>query len=337
MSCLDEGFVNMQDGTLNLVVDQVVPLTSSIRAFCLRDADGRTLPTYAAGAHLRVQVEIDGKPDWRHYSLVNSRPGMQATGAPTEYWIAVNLEEAGRGGSRWMHETVRQGHRVICSAPINQFALVCSSEEPILIAGGIGVTPMVTMAAALTEMQRHYTFHYSGRTLDSLAFVSELRSLAGNQLTLYADDISGRRLDLRELIASSRKDQPIYVCGPRGMIESVLSLGLEYGWSRDDIHFELFSGAETEVDDCSFEVELRQSGRVLAVPVGKTILDVMIDEGLDPLYDCKRGECGVCQMSVIEGEIDHRDYYLSAAERQNGNVMQICISRAKCARLVLDA
>lgn len=325
------------ESTLELVVEDVVALTDAITEFRLRHPAGGPLPGFGAGAHLRVQVKPGGSVDWRHYSLVNGSAAPDATVAPDTYRIAVRRDDAGKGGSQWMHAHVKVGSRLVTSTPINAFALDVNAENAVLIAGGIGVTPIVSMAAALSSAGRRYRMHYSARDPDQLAFVDELGMLAGGHLTLYADRGSLPALDLPVLFASLKPHQPIYVCGPAGMIDAVLALALQRGWNREDIHFELFSAPPSSASDSGFEVELRQSGRVLMVPAGQTIVDAMLAAGLDPLYDCKRGECGVCRTTVIAGQVDHRDYCLSEAERRDGNVMQICVSRAACQRLVLDA
>jgi vanillate O-demethylase ferredoxin subunit len=323
--------------TLELVVEDVVALTDTITEFRLRHPAGRALPAFEAGAHLRVQVAPGGTVDWRHYSLVNGDAGPDATAAPAAYRIAVRRDDAGKGGSQWLHAHVQAGSRLVTSAPVNAFAIDVSAEDAVLIAGGIGVTPIVSMAAALSAAGRRYCVHYSARDPDQLAFADELCALADRNLTLYADRGSLPALDLAALFAHLKPGQPIYVCGPAGMIDAVLALASQRGWDREDIHFELFSAPPASASDSGFEVELRQSDRVLAVPAGQTILDAMLAAGLDPLYDCKRGECGVCRTTVIAGQVDHRDYCLSEAERRDGHVMQICVSRAGCGRLVLDA
>lgn len=325
------------DKTLELVVEDVIALTDSITEFRLRDPAGKALPGFAAGAHLRVQVAPGGIAAWRHYSLVNSDGRADATAAPSAYRIAVRRDDHGQGGSLWMHTQVKPGTRLVTSAPVNAFALDDQADDAVLIAGGIGVTPIVSMAAALSAAGRRYRVHYSARHPDQLALVDELMALAGSNLTLYADQGPLPALELDTLIAGLAPTQPIYACGPAGMIDAVLALAWARGWTRDDIHFELFSAPAPDASDRAFEVELRQSGRVLAVPAGQTILDAMLAAGLDPLYDCKRGECGVCQVPVLAGEVDHRDYCLSEAERGASKVMQICVSRARGARLVLDA
>ena len=323
--------------TLELVVEDVIALTDAITEFRLRDPAGKALPGFAAGAHLRVPVAPGGTAAWRHYSLVNGDGRAGATAAPSVYRIAVRRDDGGQGGSLWMHTQVKAGSRLVTSAPVNAFALDERAEDAVLIAGGIGVTPIVSMAAALTAAGRRYRVHYSARHPDQLALVDELMALAGGNLSLYADQEPMPALDLAALLDGLAPTQPIYACGPAGMIDAVLALASARGWSRDDLHFELFSAPAPGAADRAFEVELRQSGRVLAVPAGQTILDAMLAAGLDPLYDCKRGECGVCQVPVLAGDIDHRDYCLSEAQRCAGDVMQICVSRASSGRLVLDA
>ncbi|MEX3928505.1 2Fe-2S iron-sulfur cluster-binding protein [Paraburkholderia sp. BR10936] len=323
------------DATIELVVDEVIPLTGTITEFRLRDPAGRALPGYTAGAHLRVRVAPGGTADWRHYSLINGTVG--ATLAPEVYRIAVRREDNGLGGSRWMHTMLKPGSRLLTSQPRNAFVLDLDAEDAVLIAGGIGVTPIVSMAAALAGAGRRYRVHYSARDTRQLAFAQELRGIAGAHLSLYADEGVLPVLDIAALLQGLRPGQPLYVCGPAGMIDAVLAQAYARGWAREDIHFERFAAPPAAASDTGFEVELRQSGRTLTVAAGESILDAMLEAGLDPLYDCKRGECGLCRTTVLEGALDHRDYCLSESERQAGNVMQICVSRAGCGRLVLDA
>jgi ferredoxin-NADP reductase len=320
---------------LDLTVAEVRPLTSHVTAFRLRDPSGAPLPGYLAGAHVKVRVEIDGKADWRHYSLVQLDPNADAC----EYLIAVRREErelGGRGGSLFMHQ-VKPGDKLQVSEPINGFQLDPAHDDVLLIAGGIGITPLVSMATALRAAGKSYALHYSGRSLEQLALVPELQAGAADALTLYADDERANRLDLRRLLGGCEPSQALYTCGPKGMIDAVREIALEMGWHSDHIHYELFTEAAAEAGDRAFEVELAQSGMRLQVAAGQTILDAMIEAGLDPMFDCKRGECGVCAVPVLSGPIEHRDNCLTASERAAGNVIQICISRAKGSCLVLDA
>ncbi|MES2759142.1 MAG: PDR/VanB family oxidoreductase [Pseudomonadota bacterium] len=325
----------MNPALLELTVAEVRVLTPHVTAFRLRSADGAPLPAWQAGAHVKVGVEIDGQADWRHYSLI--RTGMDEH--PGDYLIAVRREDralGGRGGSLFMH-ALAAGATLQVSLPVDAFRLDPAHDDVLLIAGGIGITPLVSMATQLREAGKRYALHYSGRSLDQLALVPELRAGAADALTLYADDDSARRLDLRALLAASKPSQALYTCGPKGMIDAVRDIALELGWQIDHIHYELFVEAAPEAGDQAFEVELSQSGTRLQVAADQTILEAMIEAGLDPMFDCKRGECGVCAVPVLSGAIEHRDNCLTASERAAGNVIQICISRAKGGCLVLDA
>jgi ferredoxin-NADP reductase len=336
----------------DVIVEAVEPLTSQVTAFRLRAPDGRALPGYTAGAHVRVQVRaVIGKSDesghesgddWRAYSLINLAPDACAAceHAPDHYLIAVRREDAGAGGSLWMHTQVRAGDTLRIAPPVNAFALEPDDgADAVLIAGGIGITPIASMTAALAARACGYALHYTGRSISQLAFVDELRALAGARLHLYGDDEASEanRFDLERLFATLTPGQPLYACGPQGLIDAVIALACARGWPRERIRSELFAAAAPKTTDAAFEVELRESNVTLTVAPTQTILDAMLDAGLDPLYDCKRGECGVCKVGVIEGEVEHRDYCLSDAEKRAGKVMHICVSRARAARLVLDA
>lgn len=327
----------MSEQLIELAVAEVRPLTTHVTAFVLRRAGGGPLPAYDAGAHIRVQVEIDGAPAWRHYSLVDLKAGDTA---PHEYLIAVRREDrelGGRGGSHYLHTQVAPGQVLVASAPINGFTLDPAHDKALLIAGGIGNTPLVSMAAALRASGRSYALHYCGRSVDQLAFAAQLVEAHGGAVNLYADDDPARRLDLRALLASCSPSQPIYTCGPKGMIDAVRLIAVDLGWNDADVHYELFTEAVAEAGDRAFEVELLQSGTTVQVAADTTILDAMLAAGLDPMFDCKRGDCGVCATTIVEGEAEHRDNCLSAAEKAAGKTIHICISRARGARLVLDA
>lgn len=321
---------------LKLVVRDIRQESPLIRSVCLERADGGALPAFGPGAHLKIT--IPGLAEPRCYSLIATEAGATGFAQPARYRLGVRLEDNSQGGSRHMH-ALAVGDALEAEGPKNDFPLheAPAGEAPVvLIAGGIGITPIAAMAAALAGAGRDYALHYTGRSREQLAFAGELEGLAGAALRLYADDEPAARFDLDALLAASTPHQHLYVCGPKGLIDAVIAKAAERGWPPAHVHFELFTTATALAGDQPFEVELRQSGKVLTVPADKTIVDVLEEAGCDPLYDCKRGECGVCQATVLEGEPDHRDYYLSAAEKASGTVIQMCISRAKSARLVLD-
>ena len=325
--------------TLSLRVAEARELNPLIRLLRLRAEDGAALPGYTAGAHVRVQVTLpDGRADWRHYSLVNLRGAPGVTAAPDEYLIAVRREDEGRGGSRYMHTQVQAGDTLTVEPPKNEFALQDGDGCAVLIAGGIGITPLASMAAQRKAEGRPVRLHYAGRSRELMAFLPELQALLGEgELRVHADaEQAGAPLDLDVLLDGCASDDRLYVCGPKPLLDNVLAKTQARGWTRERVHFELFTTPVAAAGDRAFELVLARSGRTLAVPADQTVLGCLIAHGCDPLYDCKRGECGVCTTGVVDGEVDHRDYVLGDAERASGKVMQICVSRARGPRLVLD-
>jgi vanillate O-demethylase ferredoxin subunit len=333
--------------TLQMRVVEARALNPLIKLYRLKGEGDAALPGYTAGAHVRVKVELEGgASDWRHYSLIDfgefGNAGASAGGAststdsPAEYVIAVRREADGRGGSRYMHERLKEGDRLTVEVPKNDFPLHDGAGGAVLVAGGIGVTPLVSMAAQSRRDGRAVRMHYAGRSRELMVFLPELQTILGDALVVHADVEAGAPLDIAALLDGCAASEQLYVCGPKAMLDAVLAQTQARGWTKERVHFELFTTPEVEAGDHPFEVVLAQSGQSFMVPVGKTILDCLIELRLDPMYDCTRGECGVCAVPVIEGEIDHRDYVLTAREKAAGNVIQVCISRAKGARLVLD-
>lgn len=321
---------------LNLVVADIRAETDLIRTIVLKSSDGQPLPAFTAGAHLRIA--IPGQKEPRCYSLVCLDDDGASFSAPQTYRLGVRLEDPSAGGSRYMH-TLQPGDSLKVEGPRNEFPLHevdADGGEVVLIAGGIGITPIASMAATLKRAGRRYRLHYYGRSRSQMSFLDSLARQHGDALCVHADDDAASHASIPALLDASHPAQHLYVCGPKGLIDVVIEQAQARQWPRDRIHFELFVTAAPQFGDRAFDVELRQSGRVLHVPANKTILEVLEEAGCDPLFDCRRGECGVCQATVLEGTPDHRDYYLSDAERAAGDVMQICISRSLSDRLVLD-
>lgn len=323
--------------SLKLRVVEARQLNLLIRLFRLQAESPAVLPGFTAGAHIRVNVSLpDGARDWRHYSLINLLADPAATRAPTEYVIAVRLDTEGRGGSRHMHQQVAVGDLLQAEPPKNDFPLQADAAGAVLIAGGIGVTPLISMAAQRRAESLPVRMHYAGRSRDVMAFLPELQALLGEDLRVHADAEGGGPLDIPAILDACPAGDRIYVCGPKPMLDAVLAQTQARGWSHDRVHFELFTTPVVEAGDHAFEVELAQTGKCFTVPADQSILDCLIEHGCDPMFDCKRGECGVCVTPVLAGEVDHRDYVLSASEKAEGKLMQICISRTKGQKLVLD-
>jgi ferredoxin-NADP reductase len=311
-------------GKISGVVIEIAPLTDRISSLVVAATDGVTLPAWEAGAH----VEFDLATGTRAYSLVSFDT---VPDAPASYRIAVQREDGGQGGSKAMH-ALQVGDPITFSAPKNDFA-VTADTPAVLLAGGIGVTPLISMAVTLECAGQDFTFHYAGRSADVMAYHAELSNKWGDRFQLHCDDAE-TALDLDAVVASVGMAH-FYVCGPRGLLDAARSKAESAGIPSERVHFELFEAARVQDADSALEVQIND-GTVYTIPVGQSIIDVLEANDVDVMYDCQRGDCGICQCDVLEGTPDHRDVVLSEAERDAGDVMQICVSRAKSARLVLD-
>lgn len=315
-------------------------LNPLIRLVRFVPADGVALPAWSAGAHIQIEVTLAaGKKEWRDYSLIDFEQHVDShLSRANEFTIAVRKEERGRGGSRFVHEQLNAGDVIRVQQPKNDFLLVPGSSSVILMAGGIGVTPLVSMAADCLAIGRDVQFYYAGRSRSVMAFVDELSALLGSRLHVHADDENrGAVMDVGSVMDGCAATDSVYVCGPKPMLDAALAASAARHWKPGRVHFELFtSPASSTSKDHAFEVELAQSGVHFTVPVDRTLLDCLLERGYDVLYDCKRGECGVCSVDVISGAVDHRDYVLSDTVKKSGRVMQICVSRARDSKIVLD-
>ncbi|MFZ5503417.1 MAG: pyridoxamine 5'-phosphate oxidase family protein [Pseudomonadota bacterium] len=315
-------------GPLALVVSGIRQLTAHIRAYELRHAEGEKLPAAGAGSHLTVPVLLpDGSSATRNYSI-NSNPDQQ-----DHYEIAVLLEAEGAGGSRFVHERFLLGTRLNCGRPRNNFALHEDNRPAILIAGGIGITPIKAMANYLKNNGRDFQVHYAGRSKHEMAYADSLQIELGDHLNLYTS--SGHRLDLAGILTSAAEDAVFYLCGPQRLIDGARQTANELGIAEARIRFERFS-APVITDAQSIEVELHRSGKMLTVLPDESILSAVQTAGVKALSGCNAGNCGTCAIKVLEGDPLHCDEALTERERTQEKLMCICVSRAKSARLVLD-
>lgn len=306
---------------LKLTITGAQALTDRIMAYQL--AGDAPLPAYTPGAHIDVMTPAGP----RSYSLIRW-PGQEDGG----YRIAVLKEENGTGGSAAMH-ALTVGDSIEVSPPKNDFELGRDGKPVLLLAGGIGVTPLIAMATQLQAEGRTFQFHYAGRTAAQMAYLEALQDTFGAALIPHFDDVTPLRLD--DLMASAGS-AALYVCGPRGLIDAARTTAEAAGIPPADMHVELFATPEASSTDAGFEVEVASTGQVVPVAADQSIIEALEDAGLDLMYDCQRGDCGICQTDVISGTPDHRDVVLSQAEKDSGKVMQICVSRSLTPRLVLD-
>lgn len=315
---------------LDLVVISAATEAQDIRSVVLAAPDKRPLPGWDAGAHVELALP---NGETRSYSLVNTDSHPQVTRIPRAYRLGVRLEAEGGGGSAYVH-SLKVGERIRVSAPRNNFLVDASREEAVLVAGGIGITPIVSMAAELTAQARPYRLIYAGRSRDHLAFLDEIESLCGMSSLVHCDKDDGV-YDLGKLMASL-SSQSMYICGPLPLIDAAIAHAKELGWRDGRLHFEVFAAPAARDTDAGFQLVLKRSGQRVTVLAGQSILDALSDAGLAPVFDCRRGECGICRVPVLEGVPDHRDYCLSESEQAANDVIQICVSRSKTSTLVLD-
>lgn len=320
---------------LDVRVMQVTWCSPSVLAFSLASVTGDTLPGFEAGAHVSVHLPVAGKPDRiRAYSLINLDAVCDTSLPQQRYQIAVRRDDQGAGGSRQLHELVRPGDLLRISPPKNQFSLD-DTQHPLLLAGGIGVTPIASMAAALQQQGKSYELAYAVRSRDEAVFADALGALCGTRLRLHSDEDAGTYLDIRSLLEQVGQ-RAVYVCGPKAMIDATVEAAASLGWPAGAVRFELFGADPSAQSQSGYEVILKQSDKTLFVHAGEALLDVLIDEDVDLPYDCRSGFCGLCQVKVLEGEVAHHDTCLSPADRSQRGLMQACVSHACGSRLVLD-
>lgn len=295
-----------------------------IRLLELASPCGGVLPSAEPGAHIDLQLPGNIV---RQYSLTN------VDLHPRKYVIGVKRDPASRGGSKFVFDQLRVGHALRISTPRNNFRLLDGVSPVVLIAGGIGITPIWAMVQQLTAMQRRWELHYSCRSRSDMAFLGELQHLPHAKLH-FDDERQGQLLDLAAIVGSAPDGATYYCCGPQPMLAAFERATSALPPSR--VHLERFAPAEPPSARQAFDVVLKQSGRILKVPVGRTILSVLLEEGIAVDYSCELGVCGVCETRVLEGVPNHRDSVLTPEERQKGNTMMVCCSGCKGDRLVLD-
>lgn len=296
---------------------------------------GALFPPAEAGAHIDLHL---GNGLVRSYSLTN--PGDEH-----RYLIAVLNDRNSRGGSRYVHEQLRVGQVIEISAARNHFRLNESAEHSVLLAGGIGVTPIYAMLKRLLALGRSVELIYCARNRNEAAYVTSIEALAGSSsagkaplsIRLHFDDEQGVAPDLEQLLAGRSLDTHFYCCGPGPMLDAFQKVCETLGQNR--VHLERFAAAREAPQAVAgtYCVELRKSGKTVQVPPGISLLDVLLQAGLEPDFSCREGVCGACETKVLSGEVDHRDQILSKQEKAANKSMMICVSGCSSGTLVLDA
>jgi vanillate O-demethylase ferredoxin subunit len=322
---------SVTDGdTLRVFVRQIRYEGRGIHSYELVDEDGGELPAFEAGAH--IDVHLPGGTV-RQYSLAND-PGERH-----RYVIAVLKDEGGRGGSKSLHDTLRVQDTVLVSRPRNNFALVDDAQKVVLLAGGIGVTPLKAMAHSLDRLGLDYELHYCAKEPQNAAFNDELRALAEKGRVHFHFDGGdpAKGLDLAALLRDPADATHVYYCGPAGFMNACADATTH--WPKGTVHFEHFKppAAKPDADALppgAFIAELARSGRRIEVAADTSLADALNDAGIEVPTSCTSGLCGTCKVRYLGGEVDHQDYILG--DDEHAEYLTACVSRAKGGLLVLD-
>ncbi|MEP7299192.1 MAG: 2Fe-2S iron-sulfur cluster-binding protein [Burkholderiales bacterium] len=320
----------MGQGPLALRISGIRQLTPRVRAYELRAPDGAKLPEVRAGSHIDVPVRLkNGLVTTRRYSIASSPSRRDA------YEIAVLLEEKGSGGSIAAHAIFQLGMTLHCGQPANDFALHEDDRPAVLIAGGIGITPIKAMAEQLRADGRRVALHYAVRSRDEAPYLDLLELAFGAGLQVYATD-EQQRLNTRRIVELAAAGTVFYVCGPERLISAVRAAVEAAGLPEERVRFERFVAAAATATNRPVTVTLGRSGKRIAVAADQSILDAVEAAGVPAPSGCRGGTCGTCQVKVVSGAPEHRDTALNATDREVGGLMCICVSRALGPELTLD-
>ena len=319
--------------TLQVRVVKKQTEAEGIASYELARLDGAALPPFSAGSH--IDVHLPGGQSGglvRQYSLCN------ASHESHRYRIAVLRDAASRGGSAGMHDAVHEGDVLTISTPRNHFPLHPAAHT-LLLAGGIGVTPLLCMADRLARTGAAFTLHYCTRSAERTAFAAEIAAspLAPHTHIHHDDGAPAQKLDLPAVLAAPADDKRLYVCGPAGFIDHVVNTAKAQGWPKDRIHLEYFAApAQDTAGDQGFEVRIASTGATYTIAPDVSVVEALRGHGIDILTSCEQGVCGTCLTRVLEGEVDHRDMYLTDEEKAANEQFMPCCSRARSQCLVLD-
>lgn len=306
-------------------------LARDTSAFEFRPVDGAPLAPFTAGAHVDLMLPNGIR---RSYSLCNPQ------GETHRYVVGVKKASPSRGASSYLHDQLRVGTEIDIAEPRNNFPLIETAPHSVLIAGGIGVTPIFGMVQRLNSIGASWELHYACRTRADGAFLDEIRALvAGDALRLrvnFDHEPGGKLFDLPAIVSAAPPRSHFYACGPAPMLAAFEAAAVALAPERR--HIERFTAGDDVVraTDGDFEIVLARSNKRFHVPAGKPILDVLLDEGIEIAFSCMEGVCGSCEVAVLDGIPDHRDVVFSAEERAANKKMLVCCSGAKSERLVLD-
>ena len=313
---------------IDVVVSAVVPLNELVTRFEFKRADGKDLPTFSGGAHTVVQMQDDDRTRLNPYSL------MSDPADTSSYAISVRRDDEGRGGSLFMHQRVKVGDAMKISFPVNLFSLDLRARKHLFFAGGIGITPFLSMIEQLERMNGNWELHYSVRSEALGSYVDVLSYKYPNKVHIYYDD-QGDAIALEDLLDGQTLGTNAYVCGPKGMIDWVHATASAAGWPDAQVHSEEFTAPQPGKP---FSVRLCKSDKTIEVGEQESLLEALEREGVEAPFLCRGGACGQCETNVVsfDGEFIHRDHWLDQEQHASGEKIMPCVSRFVGKSLELD-
>jgi len=313
---------------LDVTVAEVVEVNALIKRFRFVRADGGEMPPFSGGAHVVVEMDDHGTRRLNPYSLMSDPSDRSG------YSISVRRDDVGRGGSLYLHTHVQAGMRMQISHPVNLFPVDARARKHLLLAGGIGITPFMSMMAQLQRQGQRFELHYAVRSPSLGAYCDHLTSIYGDRVHLYFDE-AGQAVDLDTLLAGQPLGTHLYICGPKGMIAWAKARAEAAGWPANTVHSEEFLAPPV---GNPFAVEFARSGKTVTVGAAQSILEAMEMAGVDAPYLCRGGACGQCETAVLacDGHIHHHDHWLSDEDKASNRKIMPCVSRFEGRSLVLD-
>ena len=311
-----------------VTVAEVVDVNALIKRFRFVRSDGGALPTFSGGAHIVVDMDDNGTRRLNPYSLMSDPADTSG------YEISVRRDDQGRGGSLYLHRHVRAGMQMQIGQPVNLFPLDLRARKHLMIAGGIGITPFIAQMAQLAARGERFELHYAARNRALGAYMDDLVRRHGGRVRLYLDD-EGQAIDLKGLLSNQALGTHLYVCGPKPMLNWVLTTAKAMGWPDGAVHSEEFLAPPVGK---SFDVRLEASGLTVRVEGNQSLLEAIEKAGVEAPYLCRGGACGQCETDVLkcDGEILHNDHWLTAEQKAEGRAIMPCVSRFAGKMLVLN-
>ena len=309
-------------------VAEVVPVNALIKRFRFVARDGSDLPAFSGGSHVVVEMDDQGHRRLNPYSLMSDPEDRSG------YAISVRRDDAGRGGSLFMHDKVRPGMEMVISHPLNLFPLDTRAKKHLMIAGGIGITPFLAQIGQVSQQGGRFELHYAARSRALGAYMAELKAAHGDRVQCYFDE-EGMAIDLKGLLARQPIGTHLYVCGPKGMLNWVRATAGAAGWPVGAVHFEEFlAPGSGQV----FTAELALSGKTVTVGTHQSLLEAIEAAGVDAPYLCRGGACGQCETTVLrcDGQLLHRDHWLTPEDLAAGQKIMPCVSRFEGTTLILE-